>query len=216
MTRSVLAGAIAGVAVGLLVLVAADRLLSPGRPATVAIARDTNAQRAPAPGAAVARSPKPSAAEAIRPAAESDTPSPSPYAQGLAPGRDGDRAMRTVLEAHQQGLTEIVGPELSKALFTQVSDRCGIAFAGRQQMPWMLNGMLAVDLQISGDQAVVGEVFFPPEHEGSVGDQAFRSCFRDAAAGARFDCGRCKPGSLTVPFPVNLRTYHSSYPDAGR
>jgi hypothetical protein len=215
-TRSVVAGTVVGVCAGLLVLFAADRLLLSPRPAaSVAVAREAAAQDPAAPGAAATSPQKNWAADPIRPAAESETPALGPHAQGQAPGRDGDRTMRTVLEAHQQGLSEIVRPGLDKALFTQASDQCGIAFAGRKQRPWMLNGMLAVDLEIRGDQAVVGEVFFPPEHEGSVGDEAFRTCLRDVVAGARFECVRCKPGTLTVPYPVNLRTYRSSYPDAG-
>jgi hypothetical protein len=137
---------------------------------------------------------------------------PIPFAQ--QPNRRHQRWVHTRKDK-PQGLSEIVRPGLDKALFTQASDQCGIAFAGRKQRPWMLNGMLAVDLEIRGDQAVVGEVFFPPEHEGSVGDEAFRTCLRDVVAGARFECVRCKPGTLTVPYPVNLRTYRSSYPDAG-
>jgi hypothetical protein len=64
-----------------------------------------------------------------------------------------------------------------------------------------------VDLEISGDQVVVGEVFFPPENAASVADEEFRACFRTAAAGARFPCPGCRAGSLTVPYPVNLRAY---------
>jgi hypothetical protein len=102
-------------------------------------------------------------------------------------------------------------------LFTTASDQCGTAFARRKQRDWLLNGMLAVDVDIRGGQLVVGEVFFPTEQEASVGDEEFRSCFRGAVAGARFECADCKPGSLTVPYPVNLRDYRPSYltPDAG-
>jgi hypothetical protein len=124
--------------------------------------------------------------------------------------------MHSVLEAHQPGLSEWMGPVLEKVLFTEASDRCGIEFARRKQMPWMLNGMLAVDLQIRGHQAVVVDVFFPPEHQGWVGDEAFRTCFRNAVAGTRFACA-CKAGDLTAPYPVNLRLYHPSHgADAGR
>ena len=64
---------------------------------------------------------------------------------------------------------------------------------------------------------MVGEAFFPPEDQASVGDEMFRTCFRDALAGTRFACAGCKPGNLTVPYPVNLRLYRPSHvtADAG-
>jgi hypothetical protein len=81
----------------------------------------------------------------------------------------------------------------------------------------VLNGMLAVDLEIRDGQVAIGEVFFPPEDQASVGDEAFRTCFRDAVGGTRFACGGCKVGNLTVPYPVNLRLYQPGHrtADAG-
>jgi hypothetical protein len=213
-TRSIVAGGVVGVAAGLLVLLAADTLLLPRPPAvTVAVAREAGARDADA-RTAVERPRGTWAAELIRPESDS-APTPGPHAQGVAPGRDGHRAMRAVLEAHQPGLSEWMRPVLDKALFTEASDRCGIDLARRKRMPWMLNGMLAVDLQIRGGQAVVTDVFFPPEHQAWVGDEAFRTCFRNAVAGTRFACD-CKSGDLTAPYPVNLRHYHPSHgTDAG-
>lgn len=158
-----------------------------------------------------------------QPAGPVSTSSPSPPGPQetgvfVAPGVDAQRAMSQALAAHDPEMEERIGP-LKAALFTPTSAACGVTLARRLRRAWMMNGVVAVDLELDGERAVVTGVHFPPTDAGSsLGDREFQACFSAAAVTATpaVSCHGCRPGRLTVPHPIRLKPYFPADDGAAR
>lgn len=128
-----------------------------------------------------------------------------------APGVDAWRAMSQSLAAHDPQMERQLGERMSKikaVLFTPRTAACGQSAAQATGRAWMLNGVVAIDLRLAGDRALVTGLHFPPNAANtSVGDEAFQSCFSNAVIGSEISCPGCKPGEVTIPFPIGLKPY---------
>jgi hypothetical protein len=186
-----------GVVVGLLVLMVVRRperrleLASAPEeePSTVGGARPR--ERDPTPRQA---STLPAAAPAIP---------PRPPATRI-PDSDAMDAMKLAMAAHDPNLRSRIEPGLEKAVLGKKTGDCGREQTERQGRPWMFSSVLAMDLQIADDRAVITELLFPTGDERVVGDAVFQKCMREAVVGSEVPCVRCRAGTVTVPYPLVL------------
>lgn len=140
------------------------------------------------------------------PSGELGTTPPAGLAIQTRTARDDFAAFDQVVTRHDEKARRLLRAGVQSAVVARTG-RCGTARARSLGHTWMLNTTVAIDVAITADQARIDDLFFSPGAADVAGDETFQACARSDVIGAAFPCPGCRPGKLTVPFPITMRQF---------